>query len=608
MNEYAAQHDPFQLDDAGPLQWGLPGLEWLLGLRRCRRYYRNIAGYASLEEFTGEALEQLGIEYRVTEEQIRRIPAAGPCILVANHPYGGLDGLILLNLLSRRRQDLKVVGNYLLERIPQLKPCLVAVDPFNRPQSGALNLSPLRRAVRHLRNEGILVVFPAGEVSSRQKGQAQVCDRPWNDLVGRLVRLSRASVVPVYFPGDNGWLFQLAGRIHERLRTALLPKMLLRRQGQRITLAIGRPLPAGRLLGRGSDRAITDYVRLRTYALDIGIDTAAESGRAESGGAGHDRQPVGAALPAELLEREISRLPDSCLLLESGDFSVLHARAAQIPWVLREIGRLREITFRAAGEGTGRAFDLDAYDQDYLHLFIWNRTRRELVGAYRIGEVDRLLARKGPAGLYSCSLFRIRKPFLARMKNALELGRSFVRPEYQKSFAPLLLLWKGIGAYLVARPRYRYLFGPVSISDTYSSGSRRLLTDALRSHYQVAELARLISPRTPVRFRPVRVKGNAVEQLADLLRDMDEISTLVADFETDGKGMPVLLRHYLSLGGRLLAFNRDPQFSDVIDGLLLVDLPAADHRQLKRYLGAGWQGYLAHQKRLAEPAPDRETA
>ena len=268
------------------------------------------------------------------------------------------------------------------------------------------------------------------------------------------------------------------------------------------------------------------------------------------------------------------------------------ADARQIPATLREIGRLREVTFRAVGEGTGRALDLDDFDQRYLHLFMWNRAKKELVGSYRIGLVNRIIAAHGVGGLYTSSLFKFKAGFLDRLGPALELGRSFIRAEYQRKPTSLALLWRGIGELLVRNPRYKVLFGPVSISRDYQSLSKRLMVELLEDQRRDEALAPFVKAKNPPRERLHREEREAV---APLVRDVDDLSTLVAEIEEDNKGMPVLLRHYLRLGARLLSFNVDPAFGHCIDGLIVVDLRTTDPKILKRFMGEeGHAFYAAH--------------
>jgi len=299
-------------------------------------------------------------------------------------------------------------------------------------------------------------------------------------------------------------------------------------------------------------------------------------------------------VPPMTLRAEIAALPPSQRLVDSGAFHVYCARADQIRSVLREIGRLRELTFRAVGEGTGRCADIDAFDAYYLHLFVWDTRQDAIAGAYRLGLVDEIQARHGQRGLYTRSLFRYGPALLDMLNPAIELGRSFVRVEYQRSFTPLMLLWCGIGRFIVRSPRYTVLFGPVTISGRYARESRRLMVDYLSRHRADAHLVSLVSPRRPFR------DGAATSALG--VNDptpgkIDELSRRIAQIEPDGKGVPVLLRHYLRLGGRLLGFSVDVQFGNALDGLIMVDVRQIEPAVLERYMGkagsAAFRGYHA---------------
>ena len=571
----------------------LRGAEYLLGLRHCQKLYAKIANCAP-EDFADKALQQLGVTCHLDEHGRNRIPTSGSCILIANHPYGGIEGLAMIDLLSKVRPDFKIMANFMLQRIPQLQSSLINVDPFGKEGSAAKNLVPLRQSLNWLRKGGLLVIFPAGEVSARQLPGGDVTDPPWSSTLPRLARMSKAPVLPVFFPGENGRIFQWAGQVHSRLRTILLPRMLLNKRGKRLDIKVGNLLSSKKIAEFTCDQSLVNYLRLRTYVLGLGCQK--DQNRAANTTI-KSMEPLIEAQDISLLEAEINGLPGDQKLISSGDFDVVIVANGQGPTLLREIGRLRELTFRQAGEGTGKSCDLDCYDDDYTHLLLWNREKKELVGSYRIGQIDQLLEEKGADGLYSSTLFDFKPELLEKLQNGLEMGRSFVRPEYQRSYAPLLLLWKGIGHYLVANPQYRYLIGPVSISSDYSADSRQLMTNTLSRHYLINELANLVSPRLPVPLKPLKICGFSSQQADPLLRDMDDVSTLIADIEDDSKGIPVLLRHYLNLGGKLLAFNLDPAFSNVIDGLLLVDLLQTDRKQLQRYMGhEGYKFYTSRQQ------------
>jgi putative hemolysin len=303
------------------------------------------------------------------------------------------------------------------------------------------------------------------------------------------------------------------------------------------------------------------------------------------------------ALPRDprLLRQEVQQLPEEQRMAQGGAFTCYLAAAQQIPNVLYEIGRLRELTFRAAGEGAGLSLDLDEFDTRYLHLFLWDAEETVVVGAYRLGPTDRLVPRFGPQGIYTSTLFDYNPELFDHLDPALELGRSFVRPEYQKTYSALLFLWKGIGRFVVKNPRYARLFGAVSISRVYDELSRQLLVAFLRTNSYLPELARFVTAKNPLPTRPI---NSWVSKVANLIgKDLEEIAALLLYIEGGQRGIPILLRQYLKLGGKLLGFNQDPLFSGVWDGLILVDLTQTNPRVLERYLGEqGMRDFLAHQR------------
>ena len=299
--------------------------------------------------------------------------------------------------------------------------------------------------------------------------------------------------------------------------------------------------------------------------------------------------------PRAALKAEIDTLPSNQRLVDGGGFQVYWARARQTPWILQEIGRLRELTFRAVGEGSGKSVDIDPFDSYYLHLFVWDARASAIVAAYRLGLVDEIFATYGKRGLYTHSLFKYRTGMLETLSPAIELGRSFVRAEYQRSFAPMMLLWSGIGRFIERSPQYAVLFGPVSISNSYSSASRQLIVDFLSTHTAEAQLMKQVKPRRPFRARRSPGDGAACPST------VGELSRVIARIEPDHKGVPVLLRQYLRLGGRILAFNVDRHFGSVLDGLIMVDLRQVEPKLLARYMGeSGMMAFRAYHRRHSE--------
>jgi putative hemolysin len=563
-------------------------LEKLLAIEALNGVFEDfsarLTGCRSPREVFEAALDALDVRYALAVEGAMSIPAKGPLVAVANHPFGGLEGIILAHLLLSARPDVKVMGNYILKRIPGIADSIIAVDPFGSKTAWAANREALRSALQWLNDGGAMVIFPAGEVSSLQWRRQRIADPPWSRHAGGMIRRSAATVLPVYFPGRNGVNFQLAGLLHPRLRTAMLPRELVKKCGQEIPVCVGRAIPWAKLRRLPDDRSRTDFLRASTYFLQNRITTDRGRRHLSAGSRPHAvRQPVAPPLPASRAAAEVNALGYYNRLAAKGDFEVYLARADQIPCLMHEIGRQREISFRLVQEGTGAAIDLDPFDEHYLHLFLWNRSREELAGAYRLGLTDAILDSMGPSGLYSHQLFRYKPSFLRHLNHAIELGRSFIRPEYQKQFNCLSLLWRGIGEFIVRCPSYHLLFGPVSISQAYEEVSRNLLVQFLTARKFDHALAGKVRPRCP--YRAVSIAGLRKSDLRSVLQDIDDVSLLISTIEEDAKGVPVLLRQYLKLNGRLLSFNVDNAFSRVVDGLFMVDLRCTDAKLMARFMG-----------------------
>lgn len=578
-------------------------LERLLGLAAISRVYRHASGGEGLQDFIAATLAQLRIQIECEPRERDRIPSSGPVLVVANHPFGGLDALALAALLLSVRCDPRIMTNHLLRAVTELDRLCIFVDPFGGRTAPMRNFSALRSALDWLNDGHLLAVFPAGEVSHWQLHRRRVSDPSWSPMVAALAGKAEAAVVPVAFEGSNGPLFQLCGLIHPLLRTALLPHELVNKTGKTVRLRIGRPIPWARLARLESDQARTDYLRWRTYLLltQCRNRILPLPRRSAATAACPVAQPIVGVTARNHLAADIAALEPRQTLLISGSYQVLVAEARQLPNVLPEIGRLRELSFRMVGEGTGRTIDLDRFDQHYLHLFVWQRESKEIVGAYRIGRTDLILRRFGLPGLYTSSLFKFHPSLFRIVTPALELGRSFVRAEYQKSYSPLLLLWKGIGRYVARYPHYRYLFGPVSITHDYQDFSRWLIMTYLQNCQTLPTLSQHVRGRVPIRWRPPRGWNN--KNCAGLLSDLEEVSALIADIESERDGVPILLKQYLRLGGKALGFNLDRHFAEALDVLLLVDLVQVRPPVLGRYLGESGLQRFRLEHRLAPITP-----
>ncbi len=571
-----------------PIQRALaPAAEHLLSLTWLNRAYQNVATTPP-EHFYQSALEEIGLTYTTNEGGLFRIPETGGALIVANHPFGGADAIILADLLTRIRTDTKLLANHLLLAIPQIREHIIPVDPFGGKEAPLKNRAPLRAALAHLKAGGLLALFPAGEVSSYKLNTTKIRDKTWSPHTALLAQKAHVPVIPIHFQGINSPLFQATGLIHPLLRTLQLPRELRRMRGKTIPVRIGKPIPPQKFPKNATRQELTDHFRLRTEIL--AETTHLE--RAQRTRTGQllqpaDLAPIAPPQAPATLRIEIEALPPDALLTSQDPLHVYLATAQQAPTILQEIGRLREITFRAVGEGTGQARDLDRFDQHYLHLFLWDTNSQEIAGAYRMALTDTLTTED----LYTATLFNFKPGFLEALGPSIELGRSFVTARYQKKLTSLLLLWKGICGYAAKHPKYRRTFGPVSISQDYHALSRSLLVRYLRHHTKDKELGKYVTAPNP----PENKRLHHLKMGAPGLQSIEDVGGVISEIESDGKGIPILIKQYLKMSATILSFSVDDEFSGVIDGLILVDFKKANPKLLSRYMGKeGLKNFQAH--------------
>ncbi len=575
---------PFRLPRKTPFGVGESVVEWATGLATLESLYKQESLPEDSFEFMHAALERIGTHYQVDHGSIDSIPQEGPVVIVANHPLGGVEGIVLASLLSRVRKDVKVLANELLKRIPELDELFIGVDVFGGEKAKQTNRRAIGQANQHLEQGGVLILFPAGEVSAYQNGEKKITDKEWSRSVAKFVKHAEATTVPIYINGMNSKLFYQAGRVHPLLRTAMLGRELLNKKGKTISVSIGSAIPFSEVKEFDSDKEITQYFRLNTYLMG---SMGHEKPVAENSG---QDLPIIEPIATEVLRNELEQLGEHKLIVQ-GDFAVFCAPTHLIPNMMQEIGRIREVSFRQVGEGSGFACDVDDFDPHYQQLFVWHLKDDALVGAYRLGMVDKLTERAGIGGLYSRTLFEYDERFVDSLGSSIELGRSVVAPQYQRNLQSLLLLWKGIAAFIQRNPNYTHLFGPVSISNDYSPVARQLIASVMSIYHYDTEKAKLVKPITPLK------ESGREFWHTDMLSSLSNIPLLskVLSRLEKGNGLPVLLRQYLGLKGRLVCFNVDPAFHDALDGLIVVDLTRVPERTLGKYMGREEAaGYLAH--------------
>lgn len=555
-----------------PANWQKNLLKWAVREHEFQSFadrYRHLKGVDMVEQ----VLEHLDVRCELSERDLEQIPTTGPLVIVANHPLGALDGLALLAAVSQVRRDVKIVANRMLMMLEPINNLMLPVDNMGNRTSR----EQLTRMQQHLDNQGALIIFPAGEVS--RLSSRGVRDNHWHHSFLRLAARARAPIVPVHVVGRNSLAFYAAAKIASPLALLMLVREMFRQRGSRIKLHIGEQIPfANWHDGHTPGKELAKRLRKHLYRIGQGrrglFLTEAAIARPE------DR----AELKKALMESErLGSLPD-------GKQIYLWRRngATWVP-LLRELGRLREIAFRAVGEGSGRRRDLDKYDDDYYHLILWDDDALEIVGAYRFIPGAEQLERRGLEGIYSDSLFHYDERMLPIINQGLELGRSFIQPAYWGKRG-LDYLWMGIGAYIAKYPETRYLFGPVSISGGMPLAARDLLVAFYRMYFPT-ELPLAKSRRPyPASLPEVLAQFTGDNYTEDLRR----LKHLLANL---GTAIPTLYKQYSEVcepgGVQFIDFGSDPDFNNCIDGLVLVDLSRVKPSRYERYIGMHLQAESA---------------
>ncbi len=543
-------------------------LMYILRFHKLNKIYEKIASKKGIE-FIDEIIRVLEFKIEFDQNELKRVPATGPLIVVANHPFGGFDGLLLIKYLSMVRPDVKVIGTFLLQKVDPVSEYFISDNPFknNDSQTEHSNSAGIKEAIRHLQNGGVLCLFPAGDLSTY--GTFDTCtDQAWQFPMVKFVKKARVPVVPVHFQGTNSRLFHFMAKIHPSLRQVRLPSELLSKKHKTIKLRIGAPIKV-----EDQDKLCDVYqfgrfIRAKTYSMESPFEVK----RFFSYNLKPQPKPESIIdpVPAEKILKEVQKIKSDHTLFNLKNYTAFCVPSVEIPNILTEIGRLREITFREVGEGTNRSIDIDEFDLYYHQMFIWDEEEKRIVGAYRIGKGKDILEQLGKRGFYLHSLFRINDSFKPILEESLELGRSFVIKEYQRKPMPLFLLWKGILYFLLKNPEYRYLIGPVSISNNYSKISKDLIIRFIMQNHLNWKMARYVKPRNSYKFRSDNTDLNIL--MENMERDINRLDKAIGDLDELNSGLPVLLKKYIKLNAKIIAFNVDPKFNNCLDGLIVLDV------------------------------------
>lgn len=536
-------------------------LRHLLHESECKEFgerYPHLQGI----DFVEQVLEYFNVSYSVRDTEIENIPTEGPVVIIANHPIGSLDGLALIKLVSEIRPDVKAIANEMLMSLKPLRSMLLPVNVM----TGSSRKEDIERINQHINSGKALIVFPAGEVSRlRPHG---VRDTKWHTGFVRMAMSAKAPILPIFIDAKNSPLFYSASMLYKPLATMLLVKEMFKHRRSDLPMRIGRLIPYESY----GDMKISIKAKTRLFKRHlyrIGSNKSGIFNTQNAIAAPEDRKELAKAIKA------------SCELLGyTADGKEIHLYRYQgSSPILREIGRLREIAFRAVGEGCNKRRDTDQFDTEYLHLILWDKEDLEIVGAYRLGDAKRLIEAHGKDGLYSATLFNYDQAMTPYFERGLELGRSFVQPKYWGKRS-LDYLWYGIGAFLTRYPQYQYLFGPVSLSNSFPEAAKELLVAFYQIYFGNKE--NIAVSKCPYNLPKELQNAFSGE---DYKEDFTNLKHLLANM---GVAIPTLYKQYTELcepgGVQFLSFGVDPDFSDCIDGLILVDLHKLKDKKRQRYM------------------------
>ena len=531
------------------------------GLGEINRLFDEAADYQG-PAFADHLLENMGLTVDVAPEQLENIPKEGGFIVVSNHPFGGIEGVMLLSVVAKRRPDFKLMANFILSHIPNLKDCFFSVNPFEKNPEWKSSVGGIKGAIQHVAAGNGLGIFPAGEVS-RYHGHDYPEDLPWSNSIARIIKNANVPVIPVFWDGQNSARFYRWDKINSMLGTARLTRELANKRDQHVILQIGKPILPAEVEAYEKPAELAAYLRSRSYALEANINNAQPK-------ITNDKwEPVEPARDTQLLIQELEAIREKSFLFSAADFECFLANYDDIPNLMHELGRLREEAFRFIGEGTGKSLDTDEFDRHYKHLILWDNKKQQIVGAYRLGFGNEIMRDKGINGFYVSTLFKFDESFGETLKKTIELGRSFVTVEYQREVLPLVLLLRGLAVMVTRNPEIEHFIGPVSISSWYPKFYQSMIVKYVTEKHPVSEeLAHVASPTTP--FHPDFLKVDPDVLMRDYMDSVDKFDKFMFRLSNGAYRMPTLFKKYLKLNAKFLCFNVDPDFNDTLDALLFL--------------------------------------
>lgn len=525
--------------------------------------------YKESLSFIDSVLEELNFQIEFSDNELENIPKEGPFAIVSNFPLGGIEALVLSKVISNVRSDFKIVSNAKFHNIEPFDNLTLPINELDKKVNQPC-IKCAKNILNYLEEGGGLVFFPATGPATYNRNSNLIIDNQWNTKLTKIIKISKVPVIPVFFNDSFRKLYHVLGSFHPILQSFFVQKEMLKKRDSIINLRIGKAIKIEEQNKFTDIWRFTRFLRARCYALGASspIDVAKFFKYKKKFKIKKVEQIIDPILPS-IIENEINSAKENYLMHSQNEFDIICAPTYAFPSVLTELGRLREITFREVGEGTNKCIDVDEYDLYYNHLVIWDREAKKIVGAYRIGKGDEIIDRFSVKGFYLNSLFKMKKGLAPILKESLEMGRSFIVKEYQRKPLSLFMLWKGIMYFLLKNPQYKYLIGPASISQEFSELSKNLIVHFFEANYFDKNLANFIKPRKKYKIDAENFDKQIL--LQDIGDDLTKLDKYIKEIEP-GSRMPVLLKKYISLGAKIVAFNVDPKFNNCLDGMIFLDI------------------------------------
>lgn len=544
------------------------------------------------KDFFDAFVRERNLKYIVFAEDLAKVPKTGPFILVSNHPLGAIDGILMTKILTEIRPDFKIMGNFLLEKIEPMKPFVISVNPFEGRKDARNSSVGMRETLKHLQSGGCVGIFPAGEVSNKNNEFGEILDKTWEKPALKLIKMAKVPVVPMYFHAKNSRVFYHFSKLHPDLQTLLLPAEMMHNREKPIRIRIGKQISVKVLEDHDTIEEMGEFLQKKIYMLKSYYEkrrTIAEQLKLPNLKLNFALlkeenvvQNIIDETPQEDLINEINALYKAeKMLFRNGIYEVFFAAYSEIPSIMREIGRQRELTFRKIGEGSNLPFDLDEYDEHYRHLFLWDNKAQKLAGAYRMALGSEVMKKHGINGFYTSSLFEFDPELRPFFRKVIEMGRAYISAEYQQKPLPLFLLWRGIVHVCLRNPEHKFLMGGVSISDKFSEFSKSLMIEFMRSNYYDSAVAQYIHPKNEFK---VKLKDRDKHLFFDEVEsDLNKLDKIIDDLEPEMR-LPVLIKKYIKQNAKVVSFNVDPSFNDAIDGLMYIRISELPESTIKPVL------------------------